>query len=142
MPLTNLAILTAVFIAIAVFYYFRGGIIGAVRRFDERNRTRRAEEIQARFDCYAHYRQTLALAEEQIEEVMKIRAKDERTGQPVERFLFHGETFATLKEAEEARYAAVVETARDFYKDLDRTFLTRWRRREAMRRASDDDYRS
>ena len=138
MPLTNLAILTAVFIAIALFYYFRGGILGALRRFEERNRARQIEEIQARFDGNAHYRQTLALAEEQIEDVAQIRMKDERTGEPVSRFLFHGEIFATLKEAEEARFTAVVNVAREFYKDLDRTYLGRWRRREAMRSASKD----
>jgi hypothetical protein len=139
MPLTNLAILTAIFIVIAVFYYFRDDILGALRRFDERNRARQAEEIEARFDGHAHYRQTLALAEEQIEEVSRIEVTDERTGQPVERFVFHGETFATLKEAEEARYAAVIGVAREFYRDLDKTHLARWRRREAMRSASDED---
>jgi hypothetical protein len=140
MPLNNLAILTVLFIVAAGFYYFRDDMIGALRRFDARNRARRAEEIQARYDRSAHYRHTLALADEQIEEVSRIRVKDPRTGGPIERYLFLGEEFATLKEAEEARFAAVVGKARDFYRDIDRIYLARSdRRREAMGAGPEED---
>jgi hypothetical protein len=139
MALTNLYILTALFIVAAAFYYFRDDILGALRRFDARNRARRAEELQARFDRSAHYRQTLALADEQVEEVMRVRTKDRRTGETVERYVFLGEEYASRKEAEEARFAAVVEKAREFYRDLDRIFLTRRDRRREMGASSEDD---
>jgi len=132
MPHTDLFILIAVFLGGLFFYRYRERILEPLRRFDARNRARRMEEIQSRRDPYAHYRQTLALAEEQIEEVAKIREKDVQTGETVERYLFLGEVYVTLKEAEDARFAAVVEKAREFYKDLDRIYLGRQPRREAM----------
>jgi hypothetical protein len=100
----------------------------ALRRFDAKNAQRRADEARALFDRYAHYRLTVQFAEEQIEEVTKITVPDARTGEPVTRYLFLGEEFATRKEAEAARYAAVIEKAREFYKDLDRIYLSRGRR--------------
>jgi len=132
MPLTNLFILSAVFLGGILFYRYRERILGPLLRFDARNRARRIEEIQARHDRFAHYRQTLALAGEQIEEVSKIREKDARTGEPLVRYLFLGEVYPTLKEAEEARFVAVVEKAREFYKDLDQIYLGRRTRYEAM----------
>ena len=79
-------------------------------------------------DRYAHYRQTLQFVDEQIEPVAPLTARDERTGEPVTRYVFLGTTYGTLKDAEAARYTVVVEKAREFYVDLDRVFLSRWRR--------------
>jgi len=69
--------------------------------------------------------------EEQIEPVTQITVNDERTGQPVTRYLFLGTWYATRKDAEETRYALVIEKAREFYTDLDRVFLSPRRRRAA-----------
>lgn len=101
----------------------------ALRRFDARNSERRMQEFRSAFDQYAHYRQTVDLVEEQVEDVSAVNVADERTGEPVTRYLFLGTWYPTRKEAEEARHAVVIEKARDFYVDLDRVFLSRrWRR--------------
>jgi hypothetical protein len=130
MMLLNLLTLLAVFIAAAVGYRFRTQIFGVFRRFEARNAARRMEEFRALTDRDAHYRQTIAIAEEQVEPVSKITARDQRTGQPVQRYVFLGETYADLKEAEAVRYKEVISKAREFYIDLDRVFLSRRRRRE------------
>jgi hypothetical protein len=109
---------------------FRYRILARLRRFEANNARRRAEEAQARFDKFAHYRQTVKFAEEEVEDVAKVRVPDERTGELVTRYVFLGEQFATRKEAEAARYAAIIERAREFYKDLDRIYLSRGRRPE------------
>src|SRR5215467_6332971 len=109
---------------------FRYRILARLKRFEANNARRRAEEARALFDKYAHYRQTVQFAEEEVEEVAKVVVADERTGQPVTRYVFLGEQFATRKEAEAARYAAIIEKAREFYKDLDRIYLSGRRRPE------------
>jgi hypothetical protein len=109
---------------------FRYRILAGLRRFEANNALRRAEEARALFDKYAHYRQTVRFAEEEVEEVAKITVRDERTGEPVTRYVFLGEQFASRKEAEAARYAAIIEKAREFYKDLDRIYLSGRRRPE------------
>jgi len=125
MPLENLLTLALFFFAGALFYRFKNRVLAPFRRFEAKNAQRRADEARALFDRYAHYRQTLQVAEEQVEAVEKIRVADERTGQPVERFLFQAVQYATLADAEAARYAEVVGKARDFYTDLDRNWLPR-----------------
>ncbi|HYM17083.1 MAG TPA: hypothetical protein VEU06_00845 [Micropepsaceae bacterium] len=130
MMLLNLLTLLAAFVAAAIGYRFRARIFAVFRRFEARNAARRMEEFRALTDRDHHYRQTIAIAEEQVEPVSKITARDERTGQPVPRYVFLGETYADLKEAEAARYREVISKAREFYIDLDRVFLSRRRRRE------------
>jgi hypothetical protein len=129
MPLTNLLTLALTFLVGVLLYRFRDRVLAPFRRFEARNAARRAEEARALFDRTAHYHQTLKVAEEQVEEVTKIRVADERTGEPVERFLFLGVQYATLAEAEAARYVEIIAKARDFYIDLDRIWLPRrwWR---------------
>ena len=83
MPLTNLLTLVLTFLIGALLYRFRDRLLQPLRRFDARNQARRAEEARALFDRNAHYRQTMQLAEEQVEEVMKVKVPDERTGQPI-----------------------------------------------------------
>ncbi len=125
MPLQNLLVLAVVLAVVAVFLAFRDRIVGALKRFDARNQARRAEEARALFDGYAHYRQTVELAEEQVEEVTKFRTTDTRTGEPVEGYIFLGAQYATRREAEAARHAAIVEKAREFYMELDKIYLGR-----------------
>jgi hypothetical protein len=132
MPTFNLVSLLTVFIAGALLYRFREPVLGVFRRFEARNAARRMEEFRALTDRDAHYRQTIALAEEQVESVAKIMVWDERTGEPVQRYLFLGETYADLKDAEAARYREVISKAREFYIDLDRVFLSRRRRRDPI----------
>ena len=129
MPLQNLLMVAILFGVIALFLVFRDRITGALKRFDARNMERRAEEARALFDRYAHYRQTVALAEEQVEEITKFRTKDARTGEPIERYIFLGAQYATRREAEAARHEVVIEKARGFYLELDKMYLSRrgWR---------------
>jgi hypothetical protein len=53
-----------------------------------------------------------------VEEIRAFEAPDERTGQPVTRFLFEGETFGSQDAAEAARQRAIVAKARNFYVEL------------------------
>ena len=123
--MSNLLILTVSFLVAALVYRFRERILSPLRQFDSRNIARRTEEMRSRYDRYAHYRQTLQIAEEQIEEVTKIMVADPRTGRPVPRFLFDRMEYATLAEAAAVRHQAVVAKARNFYVDLDRIYLSR-----------------
>ena len=69
-----------------------------------------------------------------------ISVPDERTGEPVVRYLFLGDQYATRKEAEAVRFGIVIEKAREFYKDLDRIYLARGRRpRTSMENPSELD---
>jgi hypothetical protein len=129
-PIRNLLILAVIFAVFALFLAFRDRIVGALKRFDARNTERRAAEARALFDGYAHYRQTVELAEEQVEEVTKFRTTDARTGEPVEGYIFLGVPYATRREAEAARHAAIVEKAREFYMELDQIYLGRRGARE------------
>lgn len=123
--MSGLLSLLVMFLGAALIYAFRRRIIGALQRFEARNALRRAEEARALFDKYAHYRQTIQSAEEEIEPVAKLTVPDERTGEAVDRYLFLGVIYASRNEAEAVRRAAVVEKAREFYIDLDRIFLSR-----------------
>lgn len=114
-------------LALTAAVALRRPILRALRRFDAKNVERRMQEYRSAFDQYAHYRQTLDVVEEQVEDVSAIRVPDERTGEPVTRYLFLGTLYATRKEAEEARHAAVIEKAREFYVDLDTVYLARRR---------------
>ncbi|HVZ91751.1 MAG TPA: hypothetical protein VG843_08875 [Rhizomicrobium sp.] len=116
--LTNLLTMALIILAgiLAVRYWPQ--ISGAVSRFDSRVRQRRAEEISDRRDSRAHFRHTLALAEEQVENVSSIDVPDERTGETVKRYLFEGEQFASEADALAVRSDKVLAIARGFYVDL------------------------
>lgn len=110
---------TAVLVLAAILLYrFHRPILAALARFDARNIARKFEEARDRRDRLAHYRHTVRLAEEQVDDISEIVVSDERTASPVVRFVFSGETFATRKEAEEARNDAIMAKARDFYAEL------------------------
>ncbi|HVV65119.1 MAG TPA: hypothetical protein VHC42_06605 [Rhizomicrobium sp.] len=116
--LTNLLTTALIILAgiLAVRYWPQ--ISGAVSRFDSRVRQRRAQEISDRGDARAHFRHTLALAEEQVEPVSSVTVADERTAEPVKRYLFEGERFASEVDALAARADKVRAIARGFYVDL------------------------
>jgi len=108
-----------------LIYGFRARILERLRRFDERNIARRNQEAADRRDRFAHYRHTLQLADEQVEEISEIKVPDERTGEPVTRYVFEGERFAARDEAEAARNERVVAKAREFYVELPRALAAR-----------------
>ena len=105
-------------LAAILLYRFHRPILAALARFDARNVARRFEEARDRRDRLAHYRHTVTLAEEQVDDISEIMVSDERTATPVRRFVFAGETFATREEAEKARHGAILAKARDFYTEL------------------------
>lgn len=112
-------ITTTVLIIGAIFLYrYRRPLIGRLQRFDAQNRARIQEEMSDRRDPVAHYRHTLRLAEEQVEEIGEVDARDSRTGLPITRYVFEGEQFATRDEAEAARQRSIVAKARQFYLEL------------------------
>lgn len=105
-------------LAAILIYRFRDGILAALKRFDERNIARQIEEQRDRTDPVAHYKHTLRLANEQVEDVSEIVEADARTGDTVTHYIFAGEKYATRREAEFARNAVVVAKARVFYQEL------------------------
>src|SRR5436305_14252982 len=106
---------TIIIVAAILLYRYRAPIVLALRRFDSRNRQRMEEEISDGRDPVAHYKHTLRLAEEQVEEVGEIATRDARTGEPLVRYVFEGEQFASRDEAEAARQRSIVGKARQFY---------------------------
>lgn len=105
-------------LAAIVVYRFHRPILAALARFDARNIERKIGEIRDRQDRQAHYKHTLQLAEEQVDIIREKTVPDERTGEPVSRFLFAGEVFATREDAEAARQEAIIAKAREFYVEL------------------------
>jgi hypothetical protein len=101
-----------------LIYGFRFQILDKLRRFDQRNIARRRREMDDRRDRFAHYKHTLELAAEQVEDIGEIKVPDGRTGDPVTRYLFEGETFASRDEAEAVRNEKIVAKAREFYMEL------------------------
>jgi hypothetical protein len=114
----NLFTTTAFIIAGLLFYRFWPAIHAAVKRFDAQNRARIESDMRDRSDSLAHFRHTLRIAEEQVEEIGEIEVPDERTGGPVKRYLFEGERFAARREAQHAREEKVRALARKFYMEL------------------------
>jgi hypothetical protein len=116
--IANLISMSLLILAGIVIARFWPQISGAVNRFDAQIRERRAQEIRDRADALAHFRHTLKLAEEQVDVVTAITVPDERTAQPVTRWLFEGETFASEEDARRVREDKVRSIARGFYVDL------------------------
>jgi hypothetical protein len=117
--------MAAFLLALILLYGMRKPILARLKAFDERNAQRRLDEMQDRRDRLAHFRHTLKLAEEQVEEVGEITVPDARTGDPVKMYLFEGERFLSRDEAEAARNEVVVAKARGFYVELPKALAER-----------------
>ena len=110
---------TSLFIAVLlVVFRYRHEIAAALTRFDARNVRRIAEEQRDRSDPIAHFRHTLKVAEEQVEDVREVSVADERLGTPVTRYVFEGEQFASRFDAERVRAEKIRAIARGFYVEL------------------------
>jgi hypothetical protein len=116
--LENMIEVGALIIAALLAYRFYRPVLERLRRFDAENVARIQRQENERFDPTAHIRHALDVADEQVEAVQEIAVPDERTGEPVTRFLFEAEAFATRDEAEEARARRVGAIARRFYAEL------------------------
>lgn len=110
--------MAAFLLAAILLYGCRAPILAALKRFDDRNIARRLQETRDRSDNLAHFRHTLALAEDQVETIGEMVVPDARTGSPVRLFVFEGEQFLSRDEAEAARNEAVIARARTFYQEL------------------------
>lgn len=108
-----------------VIYRFRHDIMAAVRRFDQRNVKRIADEQRDRSDPIAHFRHTLKVAEEQVEDVSEITVRDPRLGTDIVRYVFEGEQFTSRFEAERVRAEKIRNIARGFYVELPRALAQR-----------------
>jgi len=107
-----------VIVAALVAYGYRRWIVEHLRRFDDQNVRRIAEQERDKVDPLAHYRHTLRTAEEQVEAVSEILEPDKRLGTPVTRYLFEGERFADRADAERVRAEKIRAIARGYYQDL------------------------
>lgn len=114
----SLYVTAGMVLAAIMLYRFHRQILAALARFDARNLARKFDEARDKRDRLAHYRHTVRLAEEQVDDISEIIVSDERTASPVVRFVFSGEMFVTRKEAEDARNGAIMAKARDFYAEL------------------------
>lgn len=110
---------TALFVIGALLLYRLWPVISAaLKRFDEQNRARIEGQMRDRWDRHAHFRHTLDVAQEQVEEILEVTDTDPRTATPVKRYAFEGVWFATREEAERARAEKIGDIARGFYRDL------------------------
>jgi len=110
---------TALFvIAALVLYRLWPAISAALKRFDAANRARIETQLRDRWDRQAHFRHTLDVAQEQVEDVVEVADTDPRTGTPVTRYAFEGIWYATRDEAEAVRAQKIGDIARGFYRDL------------------------
>lgn len=114
------------FIALMILVYrYHRDIMAALARFDARNIKRIADEQRDKSDPIAHFRHTLNVAEEQVEEIGEITVPDERLGTPVTRYVFEGEQFANRFDAERVRADKIRAIARGFYVELPRALTAR-----------------
>jgi hypothetical protein len=121
----NLYSMAAFILAVLLLYRFRHLFLSPLRQFDERNTRRRQEEMQDRRDRLAHFKHTLRLAEEQVEEIGQVIVPDARTGSPVTLYLFEGERYLSRDDAEAARNESIISKARGFYQELPRALAER-----------------
>ena len=107
--MTNVLWACAFVLACIGFYRFG---IPWLKRFDQANVARIAQQERDKADTNAHFRHALDVANEQVEEVQEIKTGD------LTRYLFEAQAFATREEAEELRAQRVGVVARRFYADL------------------------
>jgi hypothetical protein len=114
------------FLAVAILVYrYHRAVLDALKRFDARNVKRIEEQARARVDPLAHFRETMAIAGEQVEEIQEVRAMDTRLGTPTVHYVFEGEHFLTRDDAERVRAAKIGSIARNYYVDLPRALAER-----------------
>jgi hypothetical protein len=110
--------MAALILGAIVLYRFWPRILAALKRFDETNIARIQQEQLDRRDQLAHFRHTIGVSEEQVEEVFEISELDPRTATAVTRYVFEGERYTTRMEAEKVRAQKIGAIARGFYREL------------------------
>jgi len=103
---------------LACIAFYRFGLPW-LRRFDQANVERIAQQARDKSDTKAHIRHALEVAEEQVEEIQEVK-----TGE-ITRYLFEAEAYATREEAEDMRARRVGVIARRFYEELPAALMGR-----------------
>jgi hypothetical protein len=98
------------FVLVCIGFYRFG--IPWLKRFDQANVARIAQQERDKADANAHFRHALDVAGQQVEEVQEIKTGD------VTHYLFEAQVFITKDEAEEMRAQRVGVVARRFYEEL------------------------
>jgi hypothetical protein len=107
--MTNVFWACAFVLACIAFYRYA---LPWLRRFNEANVARIAQQERDKSDATAHIRHALDIADQQVEEVQEVKVGS------LSHFLFEAEIFATREEAEEMRARRVGSVARRFYEEL------------------------
>ncbi len=107
--MTNVYWACAFVLACLGFYRF---VLPRLKRFDQANVARIAQQERDKADGNAHFRHALDVADEQVEEVQEIKTAG------ITRYLFEAQMFGTRDEAEEMRARRVGVVARRFYEEL------------------------
>jgi hypothetical protein len=111
-------VLWACAFVLACIAFYRYGL-PRLKRFNEDNVARIAQQERDRSDANAHIRHALDIADQQVEEVQEIKVGS------LSHFLFEAEVFATREEAEEMRARRVGSVARRFYEELPAALMGR-----------------
>lgn len=111
-------VLWACCFVLACIAFYRYGL-PRLKRFDQDNVARIAQQERDRADANAHIRHALDVADQQVEEVQEVKVGS------LSHFLFEAEVFATREEAEEMRARRVGVVARRFYEELPAALMGR-----------------
>ena len=110
---------------LAMIALYRFGV-PLLRRFDEDNVRRIIQQERDKSDPNAHFRHTLEMANEQVEEVQEIKVG------AVTQYLFETEIFLSREEAEQRRAERVGVLARRFYAELPAALTSRSEQRSPL----------
>ena len=111
-------VLWACAFVLACIAFYRYGLPW-LKRFDDKNVARIAQQERDKSDANAHIRHALDVAEQQVEEVQEIQAGT------ATHYLFEAQVFATREEAEEMRARRIGAVARRFYEELPAALMGR-----------------
>ena len=111
-------VLWACAFVMACIAFYRFGLPW-LKRFDQANVARIAQQERDKSDRNAHVRHALDIADQQVEEVQEVKVG------ALSHFLFEAEVFATRDEAEEMRARRVGAVARRFYEELPAALMGR-----------------
>jgi len=114
--MTNVLWACAFVLACIAFYRYA---LPWLKRFDDKNVARIAQQERDKADGNAHIRHALDVAEQQVEEVQEIKTGD------ATHYLFEAQVYATREEAEEMRARRVGVIARRFYDELPAALMGR-----------------
>lgn len=110
---------------LAMIALYRFGL-PRLRRFDEENVRRIVQQERDKADPEAHFRHTLEMADEQVEDIQEIKVGS------ITQYLFEAEIFLTRDEAEQRRAERVGVVARRFYAELPAALTSRAEHRSPL----------